>query len=101
MRVLFKRLKHNNNELKKDVAQIQVLFSRHENMFTQLIFPMLDDLLSFIAGENLDKKGNTLDADLRRRFDRYRKQVKYFNVRHNEPLSLSFLFLIDLFFYSM
>jgi hypothetical protein len=66
----------NNNELKKDVAQLEVLFSRHDNMFTKLIFPILDDLLFFNAAQNLDKKGNPLDADLRSRFDRYRIQVK-------------------------
>jgi hypothetical protein len=53
-----------------------VFIDRHENMFCKLILPMFQDLFSFITSLNQDKKGNTLDADLKCKMERYLIQMK-------------------------
>ena len=69
-------LLNNDNALKKDLVQHSVLIERHENMFIKLLIPMFEDLFTLIAGQNQDKRGNTLDADLKCRLDRYLIQMK-------------------------
>ncbi|CAF4085588.1 unnamed protein product, partial [Rotaria magnacalcarata] len=69
-------LQKNDHELKKDLVQLKVLFERHDNMFLKLLFPMFEDLFFFIASTNQDKRGNTLDADLKCRLERYLIHVK-------------------------
>ena len=65
-----------DQELKKDLLQHHLILERHENMFMKLLIPMFEDLFLLIAAQNQDKKGNTLDADLKCRLDRYLIQMK-------------------------
>ncbi|CAF1416197.1 unnamed protein product [Rotaria magnacalcarata] len=69
-------LLNNDNAIKKDLVQHSLLIERHENMFIKLLIPMFEDLFTLIAGQNQDKRGNTLDADLKCRLDRYLIQMK-------------------------
>ena len=66
----------NDLELKKDLVRQNLLIERHENLFIKLLLPMFEDLFTLIAAQNLDKKGNALDADLKCRLERYLVQVK-------------------------
>jgi hypothetical protein len=66
----------NQLDLKKNVVHQGVFIDRHENMFCKLILPMFQDLFSFITSLNQDKKGNTLDADLKCKMERYLIQMK-------------------------
>ena len=45
-------------------------------MFCKLLIPMFEDLISFIATLNYEKKGNPLDADLKCKLNRYLVQLK-------------------------
>ena len=56
--------------------QHSLRIERHENMFCKLLIPMFEDLISFIATLNYDKKGNPLDADLKCKLNRYLVQLK-------------------------
>ncbi|CAF3006168.1 unnamed protein product [Rotaria sp. Silwood2] len=66
----------NDQDLKKDLLQLKLLIERRDNLFMKLLFPMFEDLFSHIAALNQDKRGNTLDADLKVRLERYLIQVK-------------------------
>ncbi|CAF4984708.1 unnamed protein product [Rotaria sp. Silwood1] len=52
-------------DLKKNVVQHSLYIDRHENLFCKLLIPMFEDLFSFIAAQNCDKRGNPLDVDLK------------------------------------
>ncbi|CAF1329295.1 unnamed protein product [Rotaria magnacalcarata] len=69
-------LLNNDNAFKKDLVHHSLLIERHENMFIKLLITMFEDLFTLIAGQNQDKIGNTLDADLKCRLDRYLIQMK-------------------------
>jgi hypothetical protein len=63
-------------ELKKDVVQHSLFIDRHENLVVKLIIPMFQDLFTLISSQNLDRKGNVLDADLKSKLERYLIQMK-------------------------
>ncbi|CAF4981331.1 unnamed protein product, partial [Rotaria sp. Silwood1] len=69
-------LSANDQEFKKDLLNHHMLLQRHENFFTKLFIPMLEDVFSWMALQNQDKKGNTLDADLKCRLERYVVQMR-------------------------
>ena len=62
--------------LTTDVAQHSVLLKRHENLFVKLLIPTIEETLSVISAQNHDKKGNSIDADLQCRLNRYLVQLK-------------------------
>jgi hypothetical protein len=66
----------NDNESRKNIVQHNLRIERHENLFTKLLFPMFEDLFFLIASQNKDKSGNTLDADLKIKLERYLIQIK-------------------------
>ncbi|CAF4945766.1 unnamed protein product [Rotaria sp. Silwood1] len=63
-------------DLKKNVVQHSLYIDRHENLFCKLLIPMFEDLFSFIAAQNCDKRGNPLDVDLKCKLNRYVVQMK-------------------------
>ncbi|CAF2136210.1 unnamed protein product [Rotaria magnacalcarata] len=63
-------------ELNADLIQHNLFIERHENLFKKLLIPMFEDLFGLIAAQNQDKKGNTLDADLKCNLERYLVQLK-------------------------
>ncbi|CAF1226174.1 unnamed protein product [Rotaria sp. Silwood1] len=63
-------------DLKKNVVQHSLYIDRHENLFCKLLIPMFEDLFSFIAAQNCDKRGNPLDVDLKCKLNRYLVQMK-------------------------
>lgn len=63
-------------DFKKDLVHHSLLIDRYENLFVKLIIPMFEDLFGLISAQNQDKKGNTLDADLKVKLKRYLIQVK-------------------------
>ncbi|CAF3351160.1 unnamed protein product [Rotaria sp. Silwood2] len=67
---------NNHMNLKKNVVQHNSYVDRHENLFCKLLIPMFEDLFSFIAGQNLDKRDNSLDVDLKCKPNRYLVQMK-------------------------
>ena len=72
----FNTLSNMHLNLKKDVVQLNIFVNRHENMFIKLLIPMFEDLFTVIASQNKDKNGNTLDADLKCKLNRYLIQMK-------------------------
>jgi len=78
-------LSKQSRELNGDVGQMQLLIKRHENMFIKLLIPMFEDLFTVIASQNLDKKGNILDADLKFKLERYLVQMK--KASENKPFT--------------
>jgi len=69
-------LSTNQDDLKKDVVQHSLFIDRHENMFNKLLVPLLEDICTFIIGQNNGNKGRVLDADLKCKLERYRTQMK-------------------------
>ncbi|CAF3590467.1 unnamed protein product [Rotaria sp. Silwood1] len=69
-------LSANDQEFKKDLLNHHMLLQRHENFFTKLFIPMLEEVFSWMALQNQDKKGNTLDADLKCRLECYVVQMR-------------------------
>ncbi|CAF1205352.1 unnamed protein product [Rotaria sordida] len=69
-------LSANDQEFKKDLLNHHMLLGRHENFFTKLFIPILEEVFSWMAVQNQDKKGNTLDADLKCRLERYVVQMR-------------------------
>ena len=69
-------ISNNHMNLKKDVIQQSIYIDRHENLFCKLLIPMFEDLFSFIAALNYDKKGNPLDVDLKCKLNPYLVQMK-------------------------
>ncbi|CAF4562891.1 unnamed protein product, partial [Rotaria magnacalcarata] len=63
-------------ELNADLIQHNLFIEKHENLFKKLLIPMFEDLFGLIAAQNQDKKGNTLDADLKCKLERYLVQLK-------------------------
>ncbi|CAF2120803.1 unnamed protein product [Rotaria magnacalcarata] len=71
--------------LKKDVVQQNFFIERHENLFCKLLIPMTEDIFTFISTQNQDKKGNSVDADLKCRINCYFVQMK--KVTEDKPFS--------------
>ena len=69
-------LSKQSSELKNDMTHNGRLLQQYNDKFMKLLFPILDDLVGFIALQNQDKKGNPLDADLKIKLERYRIQMK-------------------------
>ncbi|CAF1343835.1 unnamed protein product [Rotaria sp. Silwood1] len=69
-------LSNNQMNLKKNIVQHSAYIDRHKNLFCKLLIPMFEDLFSLIALQNLDKRGNPLDADLKCKLNRYLVQMK-------------------------
>ena len=59
-------------DLKKEVNHYCLLTDRHDKLFLKLLFPMFDELFNVITNQNKDKNGNSLDADLKQKLERYR-----------------------------
>ncbi|CAF1589688.1 unnamed protein product, partial [Adineta steineri] len=64
-------LAKNQFDMKKDVIHHGLFIDRHENLFMNLFLPMFQDVFTFISSLNKDKKGNTLDADLKDKLECY------------------------------
>ncbi|CAF1533333.1 unnamed protein product [Adineta steineri] len=72
--------KHQLN-LEKEVTHYGLFIDRHENLFMKLSIPIFQDVFTFISSLNQDKKGNTLDTDLKGKIERYLMQMKNVQVR--------------------
>ncbi|CAF4035626.1 unnamed protein product, partial [Adineta steineri] len=68
-------LAQNQLDMKKDVIHHGLFIDRHENLFMNLLLPMFQDVFIFISSLNKDKKGNTLDTDLKDKIECYLKQM--------------------------
>ena len=75
IKAVLSNLSSNHENLKTDVAQHSIFIDRHENMFSKLVFPLLDDICSFISLHNTNKN-RPIDADLKNRLERYHLQMK-------------------------
>lgn len=69
-------LSKQSTEVKNELVHHSLLIERHENLFMKLIIPMFEDLLSLIASQNKDRKGNIVDADLKLKLELYLIQMK-------------------------
>ncbi len=58
-----------------NIAHLQVFSTRHENLFTKIILPMMNDLSKFILYMNQDKHGKIIDADFGVSLERSRTQL--------------------------
>ncbi|CAF1525321.1 unnamed protein product [Adineta steineri] len=71
-------------DLKKEVTHHGLFIDRHENLFMNLSIPFFQDIFTFISSLNKDKKGNTLDTDLKGKIEHYLMQMK--NVQEGKTL---------------
>jgi hypothetical protein len=65
----------NENNIKLITAQHEIKITRHENLFMKLIFPILDEISTFLSNNNVSKHGGTLDADFKVTINRMRAQL--------------------------
>ncbi|CAF1283547.1 unnamed protein product [Rotaria sordida] len=72
------------NNFKTVITQHQCKITRHENIFTKLIFPILDEISTFLLTINIDKHGGILDADFKVKINRMRAQLD--NARLNKEI---------------
>jgi hypothetical protein len=88
----------NENNIKLITAQHEIKITRHENLFMKLIFPILDEISSFLLHLNSGKHGGTLDADFKVIINRMRaqlnnaKKVKTSNGTFSQGNSFFFLY---------
>ena len=75
IQVVLTNLSTNHENLKTDVVQHSILIDRHEDIFSKLMFPLLDDICSFISAQNTTKN-RPIDADLKCRLEHYHLQMK-------------------------
>ncbi|CAF2935766.1 unnamed protein product [Rotaria sp. Silwood2] len=61
--------------MRTDVTQLQVYSNRHENLFTKVLLPMMNDLASFVLSMNREKYGKLIDADFGVKLERLRAQL--------------------------
>ncbi|CAF1400016.1 unnamed protein product, partial [Rotaria magnacalcarata] len=59
-----------NNNNKINVTQHEIKITRHENIFTKLIFPFLDEISTFLTNLNSGKHNDPLDADFKVKINR-------------------------------
>lgn len=64
-----------NKNFEKELSQHDTKLVRHENLFSKLILPLLDEISSFMASMNVGKQGSTLDADFKVKLNRMRSQL--------------------------
>ncbi|CAF1186197.1 unnamed protein product [Rotaria sordida] len=72
------------NNFKTVITQHQCKITRHENIFTKLIFPILDEISTFLLTINIDKHDGILDADFKVKINRMRAQLD--NARLNKEI---------------
>jgi len=65
----------NENNIKLITAQHEIKITRHENLFMKLIFPILDEISTFLSHLNSGKHGGTLDVDFKVIINRMRAQL--------------------------
>ncbi|CAF4058281.1 unnamed protein product [Rotaria magnacalcarata] len=71
-----------NNNNKINVTQHEIKITRHENIFTKLIFPFLDEISTFLTNLNSGKHNDPLDADFKVKINRMKAQLN--NVKSNK-----------------
>ena len=64
-----------NKTFEKELSQHEIKLARHENLFSKLVLPMLDEISSFMTSMNVGKHGSTLDADFKVKLNRMRTQL--------------------------
>ncbi|CAF1305348.1 unnamed protein product [Adineta ricciae] len=62
-------------ESKLGVIQHEIKLTRHDNIFTKVIIPALDETLQFLSHINTNKNGNAHDADFKVIANRLRAQL--------------------------
>lgn len=72
-----------NKNIEKVLSQHEVKLTRHDNLFSKLVLPMLDEISSFMASLNVGKHGSTLDADFKVKLSRMRAQLN--NASQGKP----------------
>jgi len=65
----------NENNINVNIAQHEVKLTRHENLFIKIVFPILDEISTFLSNLNVGKQGGTLDADFKVTINRMRVQL--------------------------
>jgi hypothetical protein len=65
----------NENAINLITAQHEIKITRHENLFTKLVFPLLEEISTFLSNINSGKHGGTLDADFKVTINRMRAQL--------------------------
>lgn len=65
------KISSEHNTLKNTVSQINSSIDYHENIFLKLIFPLFDDICTFIS-KNKSPKNKLFDADMKCKIERYR-----------------------------
>ncbi|CAF4349895.1 unnamed protein product, partial [Rotaria sp. Silwood2] len=68
-------LRTNEQLIKTNMVQLQIYSNRHENLFTKLLLPMLNDLTKFVLRMNRDKDDKLIDADFGVTLERLRAQL--------------------------
>ncbi|CAF4467744.1 unnamed protein product [Rotaria socialis] len=69
------QLNEKDKDYKKVHTQHDIKLSRHENVFTKLVLPMLDEIAKFMVNINLDKNLGVLNADFQVTINRMRAQL--------------------------
>ncbi|CAF4762426.1 unnamed protein product, partial [Rotaria socialis] len=75
---LFKKLDQLNEkdkDYKKVHTQHDIKLTRHENVFTKLVLPMLDEIAKFMVNINVDINRGVLNADFQVTINRMRAQL--------------------------
>ncbi|CAF4646630.1 unnamed protein product, partial [Rotaria socialis] len=82
---LFKKLDQLNEkdkDYKKVHTQHDIKLTRHENVFTKLVLPMLDEIAKFMVNINVDINRGVLNADFQVTINRMRAQLNNANLSH-------------------
>ncbi|CAF4451862.1 unnamed protein product [Rotaria magnacalcarata] len=64
-----------NKDLSANITQHEIKILTHENICTKVIFPLLEEISTFITNINTDKYGKSLDADCMVKINRMRSQM--------------------------
>lgn len=69
-------LSSQSSELKKDMVHNDRILNQHNNVLTELLLPMLEELVDLVLMQNQDKNKKSLNADLKSKMERYVIQLR-------------------------